>query len=104
MKNNVQYYGTDPNHLLVERLKTMSNDYCTVNKTQLKPKIICSGSETYPSELENTIGLAFSSPPYFSLEDYKIGNQSYKPGTTYEMWLRILFRTHYSEYSQVFSC
>jgi hypothetical protein len=88
MKNNVQYYGTDPNHFLVERLKTMSNDYCTINKTQLKPKIICSGSETFHSELENTIGLAFSSPPYFSLEDYKIGNQSYKPGTTYEMWLK----------------
>ena len=28
----------------------------------------------------------FYKPPYFYLEDYKIGNQSYKEGTTYEGW------------------
>lgn len=44
------------------------------------------GSETFIPEWENKIGLAFSSPPYFYLEDYKIGKQSYTPGTTYEDW------------------
>ena len=32
------------------------------------------------------MGLAFSSPPYYNLEDYKIGNQSYKIGVTYDVW------------------
>jgi hypothetical protein len=33
------------------------------------------------------MGLAFSSPPYFSLEDYQIGEaQSYKKGMTYKEW------------------
>src|SRR5574344_1757790 len=35
---------------------------------------------------ENKMGLAFSSPPYFYLEDYKIGNQSYKKGMRYCDW------------------
>lgn len=33
------------------------------------------------------MGLAFSSPPYFLLEDYKVGEQSYKEGVSYQMWL-----------------
>ena len=37
-------------------------------------------------ELENSIGFAFSSPPYFNLEDYKIGNQSWHEGVTYDSW------------------
>ena len=33
------------------------------------------------------MGLCFSSPPYFSLEDYGIGKeQSYKKGMTYKEW------------------
>ena len=35
------------------------------------------------------MGVAFSSPPYFDLEDYKIGQgQSYKEGMEYKDWCR----------------
>jgi hypothetical protein len=87
MKNNVEYFGTDPNHLLVGRLNSLHESYNNVNDTKNKVNIKCSGSEVFHAEWENTIGVAFSSPPYFSLEDYKIGNQSYTEGTTYEQWL-----------------
>lgn len=30
--------------------------------------------------------MAFSSPPYFDLEDYKIGKQSYNSNISYSMW------------------
>lgn len=92
MRNNVEYYGTDPNNLLVERLNQMGNDYNRVNDTSRVFDIRCQGSEVFIPEWENTIGVAFSSPPYFNLEDYKIGNQSYKPGTTYEEWLNNYLR------------
>lgn len=87
MKNCINYYGTDPNYKLVERL----NDYATIFKketlTRSTTKIYCQGSEKFIPELANKIGLAFSSPPYFYLEDYKWGEQSYKQGTTYQEWL-----------------
>ena len=87
MKNEVNYFGTDPNHLLVDRLNSMHKDYCAVNDVKHKSEIICSGSEVFHPQWENKMGLAFSSPPYFSLEDYKIGDQSYKPGMNYQTWL-----------------
>ena len=36
---------------------------------------------------QGKIGLAFSSPPYFDEEDYVVGEQSYKPGMSYQNWL-----------------
>lgn len=33
------------------------------------------------------IGLALSSPPYYDEEDYVVGEQSYRPGVSYEQWL-----------------
>lgn len=92
MRNRVEYYGTDPNNLLVERLNQMAKDYDDVNYTNSVYDIRCQGSEILIPEWINTIGLAFSSPPYFNLEDYKIGNQSYKPGTSYQSWLNNYLR------------
>lgn len=86
LKNKVNYFGTDPNYLLCDRLNQYANDYKSTNKTNSIVKIWCQGSEKFIPELKNTIGLAFSSPPYFLLEDYKIGEQSYKSGTSYECW------------------
>lgn len=87
MKHCINYFGTDPNYKLVDKLR----DYATLFKEQTLTRsnvnIYCQGSETFIPELENKIGLAFSSPPYFYLEDYKWGNQSYKQGTTYQEWL-----------------
>ena len=86
LKNRVNYYGTDPNYLLTERLQELANDYKNITRQNTTVDIRTQGSEIFIPEWENKIGLAFSSPPYFYLEDYKIGNQSYKPGTTYQEW------------------
>lgn len=87
MRNEINYYGTDPNYELVAKLNEFNQDYKQVNNTKTETKIYCQGSENFIPELENKIGVAFSSPPYFDLEDYRIGDQSFKPGTTYEQWV-----------------
>lgn len=87
LKYNINYYGTDPNNLLCDQLLQLANDYKTSIKRTNIIDIKKQGSETFVPEWENTIGLAFSSPPYFSLEDYKIGKQSWHEGVTYDNWL-----------------
>ena len=87
MKNCVNYFGTDPNYLLVDRLNDYAKTFKKETYSRSNVKIYCQGSEKFIPELENKIGLAFSSPPYFYLEDYKHGNQSWKQGMTYEQWL-----------------
>ena len=87
LKHNVHYYATDPNYELVDRLYAMTTDWRTaVPSCTSFVQIWAQGSEKFIPELEGEVGLAFSSPPYFNLEDYKVGDQSYKPGTTYESW------------------
>lgn len=90
LKNKVNYYGTDPNYLLCDKLVEFANDYKSTQMSKndvVATHIKCQGSEKYVPEWENKMGLAFSSPPYFLLEDYRIGEQSYKKGTTYQEWL-----------------
>lgn len=88
LSENVNYYGVDPNYELVEKLNQLKDDYKRVNSESTSTvDIRCIGSQTFVPEWENKMGLAFSSPPYYSLEDYQIGdNQSYKSGMTYEQW------------------
>lgn len=86
LKNKVNYFGTDPNYLLTERLNKLANDYKETLNQDTIVDIRTQGSEIFIPEWENKMGVAFSSPPYFYLEDYKIGNQSYKDGTSYEEW------------------
>lgn len=88
LKNKVNYFGTDPNYLLCDRLKDLAQIYKeTVKECNSSVDIRCVGSENFIQEYENKMGLAFSSPPYFCLEDYKIGEQSYKEGVSYQDWL-----------------
>ena len=82
----VNYYGTDPNYLLTERLEQLSNDYKDNIGLSTIIDIRTQGSEYFIPEWENKMGLAFSSPPYFDLEDYVIGKQSYNKNTSYEAW------------------
>lgn len=86
LKNKISYFGTDPNYKLVSRLKQIHQDYDLVNSTQSLVDIRAVGSEIYQSDWANTLGMAFSSPPYFTLEDYKIGEQSIKD-RDYHAWL-----------------
>lgn len=87
MKHCINYYGTDPNYLLVDRLNKYAKTFKQETLSRSNVKIYCQGSEIFIPELKGKIGLAFSSPPYFYLEDYKYGNQSWKQGVTYEQWL-----------------
>lgn len=88
LKHKVNYYGTDPNYLLTDRLCELANDYkSTIHDCNIITDIRTQGSEVFNPDWENKMGLAFSSPPYFYLEDYKVGDQSYKQGTSYKDWL-----------------
>lgn len=88
LSSNIHYYGTDPNNELVDRLDEIATDYKKANPTNTScVSIKCQGSQTFVPEWESRMGLCFSSPPYFSLEDYQIGEeQSYKKGMTYAEW------------------
>ena len=87
LKHKLVYYGTDPNYLLCEKLSKLTDDWQEATLYIPNVDIRAQGSEIFVSEWAEKVGLAFSSPPYFSLEDYKIGNQSWKNGTTYQKWL-----------------
>lgn len=82
----INYYGTDPNYLLTERLFQLTSDYKKLFDIQNTIDIRTQGSEIFIPEWENIIGLAFSSPPYFDLEDYTIGKQSYNKNISYDQW------------------
>lgn len=86
LKHNVNYFGTDPNFMLTDRLQKLACDYKETVNCKSTVDIRTTGSEIYNVDWENKMGLAFSSPPYFYLEDYKIGKQSYTDGTSYEDW------------------
>lgn len=87
LKNRVNYYGTDPNNLLIDRLNQIKDTYQKTNKVELFTDIRCIGSQHLQQDWIGKIGIAFSSPPYFGLEDYKIGEQSYSDGMSYTEWL-----------------
>lgn len=87
MKHNVNYFGTDPNTELIDGLNKIVEDYDEINGTESNVKLYCQGSETFIPEMKDTIDFAFSSPPYFTLELYNIGNQSCTEETSYEDWL-----------------
>lgn len=107
LRNKVNYFGTDPNYLLTEKLIDMTCEYlkangigyyymdeCGTDDMQLvesdegqRIEIHSTGSEKFHSRLENEMDLCFSSPPYFNLEDYRIGDQSWKEGMSYRRWV-----------------
>ena len=87
-KNRINYYGIEPNFMLVERLDQLHQDYQRVNSLEVKKEIRVIGSEIFQQDWQDKFGLVFSSPPYFNLEDYKIGDQSYKDGMSYQDWIQ----------------
>lgn len=92
LKNGVNYYSTDPNLLLVDKLKDMHKLYKEVNDVNTIVDIRGQGSEEYIDDFSGKMGLSFTSPPYFNLEDYKHGDQSYKKGMGYVEWLESYYR------------
>lgn len=93
LKHNVNYFGNDPNYLLCEELHKLFKLYKDVNpECKSKFEVHPYGSEEFNPNYVGKMDLAFSSPPYFKLEDYKIGNQSYKEGMEYETWVSTFLR------------
>jgi hypothetical protein len=64
LKNSVNYHGTDPNHVLVDRLRELHREYADISIFEANADIRCTGSEVFHADWENKMGLAFSSPPY----------------------------------------
>jgi len=91
IRNNITYLGTDPNYELVSRLNAIATDYQSATGDTVKVDIRAHGSERIVRDWIGTVGLAFSSPPYFDEEDYMIGDQSYKDGMIYDEWLRTYY-------------
>lgn len=87
MSIGVNYFGTDPNTKLVPRLNELKEDFADIANIGSTVDIRCQGSETFIPEWENTMGVAFSSPPYFNLEDYRNGDQSCDTSTNYDQWV-----------------
>ena len=88
LRNGINYFGTDPNYILTERLQQMTDEYARYTlRKKSEVQINTTGSEVFIDKYFNSMGLAFSSPPYFCFEDYKIGSQSYCDGVSYEDWL-----------------
>ena len=84
----VNYFGTDPNYLLTEKLIEMNNDIVKNGFGQNKiVDIRTKGSEELQADWQNKMSFCFSSPPYFKLEDYMIGEQSTKLHDDYNDWL-----------------
>jgi hypothetical protein len=62
--NKINYYGTDPNYLLVDSLNKLHNDMKGLAPI-IKADIKCQGSEILVDDWKNKMGLIFSSPPLF---------------------------------------
>lgn len=87
IKHNINYFGTDPNYILIDKLHDIHNKYNAINNTNTNIDIRCLGAEVYIPDFNNKMDFIFSSPPYYNKEDYKIGKQSYADGVTYQEWL-----------------
>ena len=87
IKNNRNYFGTDPNYKLINKIKECHTDYNRINNTNTFIDIRPQGSEIFVEEWENKMNFIFSSPPYFNLEIYKNGKQSCDENTNYSDWL-----------------
>jgi len=86
-----EYYGCDPNPNTYARYTEQISKY---NKLLSKPKIVkiwrC-GAENLPYHKLPPIDVAFTSPPYFSTEEYNKGgefqeDQSWSKFNEYEKW------------------
>lgn len=62
--------------MLVDRLHQLAEEYDRVNQCSSITEIRCTGSEIFVPEWVNKFGCIFSSPPYYTLEDCKVGKQS----------------------------
>lgn len=85
-KNNYKYIGVEPCMETYTYLNELGLYIEHVTDRENSFKIYCMGSEDYLGE-ENSIDFAFSSPPYFNLEQYSDEiTQCYNKFPTLEEW------------------
>lgn len=86
---NYEYVGIEPNSPLRNSLKEFSQFIAdTLWEGENKATIYEGGSELFHPELENTVDLSFSSPPYFDLEVYtQEETQSIVKFPEYQAWI-----------------
>ena len=84
------YFGFDPNTELHDKLFEYGKflyDNGQIENGQIC-RLYCQGSESFREELEGTIDVSFTSPPYFNLEKYGDDNSlSTKNYNNYDAWL-----------------
>lgn len=76
IRKGINYYGTDPNPYLIERLWMLNHVILSNGRLHSQVKLWEQGSEEKIDTLDNKVGLVFTSPPYYDLEDYGFGKQS----------------------------
>lgn len=88
--NGHNYFGFDPNVELHNKLMEYGKflyDNGKIENGQVC-RLYCQGSEIHREELDNTIDVSFTSPPYFNLEIYDNDNsESTKNYNNYSAWL-----------------
>lgn len=89
------YYGFDPNPELYKHLRDYEHFLRKNNiiSNDLTVKIWCEGSEMFKNELEGTIDVTFTSPPYFNLEKYSDDSfSSTRYNDNYNAWVDYFVR------------
>lgn len=89
--NAEEYYGCDPNPNTYKRYQKQIAEYNKILRKPKKVKIWNCGAEDLPYDELPPIDCAFTSPPYFSTEQYNKGgdleeNQSWFKFNEYESW------------------
>lgn len=86
--DNCNYYGTDPNKELFNKLNELYNftkKYFNCGNIDIR----CQGSEIFIPEWENKMDISFTSPPYFNIEVYSRDNYaSTKNYNNYDNWIK----------------
>lgn len=85
------YFGFDPNKKLQKKLFECAKFYKENGFIEdfQKCDLYEQGSEIFVSELENTIDVSFTSPPYFNLEKYSDDeSESTKNYDNYDLWIQ----------------
>ena len=83
----LDYYGTDTNPELCKCLEACADEFIRTNKQTNKAVILNQQSEVEIPGLKHSIGLCFSSPPYFNYEIYRGDKTSTTLYPEYDAWL-----------------
>ena len=83
-----KYIGIEPNTKLNTRLNEFSAWICESLHRENNTQLYLEGSEVFHKELEGTVDISFSSPPYFNLEIYcDEDTQSANKDTAFKDWV-----------------